>query len=323
VPKAAERSIDLRTWLQTGYLEEVGKPFRQTEWPNPNPKLYSVAFGTWTDSFKIPLTTVRAPYLQTDWPVPKGAKSVAGFEVSGIALPSAVVTYPASITFDWPNPRGYQFPVSLRTWTDSFKIPLTTVVGFNQRDWPNPRGPKGVDGFTQKGLGLTVSPFRQQDWPVPLGKVSYDLRGWTDRFKLPFTGVIPFNQKDWPVPKGPKAPPDFIGRPLTFTAVVVVTDPFHQLDWPNPLIEPKLTVSFEFPAWQNFLPPTPVPPIPTPLPRAKVIKVFVTGPQGQSQVTGPTVYTRVSSNQGETQVTGGKAKTQVKGPKGRTDVSDP
>jgi hypothetical protein len=169
----------------------------------PNPRGAKSVTVSWSDSFKLPLTTVKGT-AQYNWPNPVGSRrdgdlgqvgsglalntvtdtlipfsSVSAAKwntatrirsVSGspIALLTAVVVYPASITFDWPNPTrvivrrpdfvqrnfsllqpGPQIPVtgqktikwsrSMQTTTYNTSLYSENArLSIRQSDWPNP-----------------------------------------------------------------------------------------------------------------------------------------------------------------------------------------
>ncbi len=256
-----------------------GTPFAQKDWPNPrgirNPQDWQLRTPPQL------LATIKPPYTQFDWPVPRGAKPGVQDWVTGASLALATVDLSPATEISWPSFTQDRTSV----WATALGSPRLLFVPVVSPativfDWPNPRGPI---------------------FPI-------SLRTWSDSFKLPLTTVRPPSiQRDWPVPKGHGPRQSFTQVALTIATFVPPTPPPSQKNWPNPLPYPPLKITYEFPASQNFWPPTPPipPPIPTVLPRAKFIKASVSGPGGISQVSGP------------------RAKTLVRGPKGRTDASDP
>jgi hypothetical protein len=265
-PRGYQRSVDLLTWLQTGYAEEAGEPFSQTDWPVTRAILRLTSLS-WTDSFKLPLQTIE-PSNQYDWPVPRGPQplnlgSTDSFKLSLQAVvqpnqydwpvpkgPQCPVSHWSQSGFnvlqiipptafslaDWPNPRGAQQPAL--TWTDSFKLSLQSIVPPNQYNWPVPRGyVRNEFGYTQQTQLLSTAvqtPLFNEDQPNPRGPIRNEF-GWTDSFKLSLIGAdkLPVRQPDQPNPRGPQRSIDL----LTWAQTVYleeVSKPFRQLDWPNP-----------------------------------------------------------------------------------------
>src|SRR6185295_222674 len=95
-------------------------PNHQTDWPVPKTAERSIVLRTHSDSFKLPLTTVKPPYTNYDWPAPKGRQPpVVDWQNNiSLALIGATAARPGN-QFNWPNPRGYTRNGDL-TWTDSF-----------------------------------------------------------------------------------------------------------------------------------------------------------------------------------------------------------
>ncbi len=240
-PRAPRQTDYYTSWLQTPQQTASVQPFAQADWPNPGRGPQQSAL-TWTDTFKLPLTTVTPPYINFDWPnpyPPRRSIDLANFTSSGCSILRGPV-YPATITFDYPNPRGAQ-RVAL-FWSDAFKLPLTTVRAPAQlTDWPVPTGPRRVVDFgfvkptDPKIQPPTGVPKGLLDWPNPRGRQPLSVE-WSDKFKLPLTTTRPpFTQYDWPITR---AKPELVtlrtwaGRfSLTLTAVKPVG---RQLDWPNP-----------------------------------------------------------------------------------------
>jgi hypothetical protein len=145
-PRGYARVIDLWTWTQTGYLEEFGEPFNQTSWPVPKGPARLTALG-WTDSFKLPLTTVKPPFTQYDWPVPKKQRFVDGFVQEAHAHDFSISQ--PRVQHDWPVPPG---PKHLFTY------------GYEQSTWLSyispaipPPEPPGPPKPAKSGLALIGS----------------------------------------------------------------------------------------------------------------------------------------------------------------------
>jgi hypothetical protein len=330
VPQGPRRSGDLGLTgsglsLTTVVVYPVGF-FNQFDWPNPRGPAPTQWRG-FSDSFKLPLTTVRG-FNRTDWPNPRGPVPGSFWTQPGLALQTAIVVYPAQITFDWPNPRGPIPSVSLRTWTDSFKLPLTTVKGFNQYIWPVPAGPRSNPyqvTSSSAALLLQLNPFAQRDWPVPKGFTR--VQPWTDSFKLTLTTVRPpYIERKWPNPtvqlprsislrtwtQSPAVPP-----------VVVVQRPFGRTDWPNPLILPRFTGG-EFVFRTQFPPPVVVPPEPPIVERVvpKHSHMAIDTAMARMALSGTTSSGRVRSAKGTTSSRWRKSRGRIRSARSKTTPRD-
>jgi hypothetical protein len=171
--------------------------------------------------------------------------------------------------YDWPNPRGYVYPQSLRIFEQSLKIVLAgkdkQFLGPGQwktYDWPNPLIPRrSIDLITiadasefwllkDRFFGLAGNP--NFDWPVPKGyPIPLDVRSWIEDTNIQLIGQDQFfggpgqvpAQLDWPVPRGYAYPTDLrtlLSNLLQSTLATLVSSPFAQLDWQNPIVAGRL-----------------------------------------------------------------------------------
>jgi hypothetical protein len=360
-PRGYQRSLDLLTWLQTGFLEEAGEPFSQTDWPLPGrPRPVGLS---WTDSFKLPLQTIVGAN-QYDWPNPRGYTRNPDW-IEGTNLPLTVLATAPFVQADWPVPKGQKL-VGL-SWSDSFKLPLTTVVGANQYNWPNPRGYARVIDlwtWTQTGyLEEVGEPFNQTSWPVPKGPARLTALGWTDSFKLPLTTVKPpFTQYDWRNPFGPAA--EHIRRVHVHKGIapfVLQLNPFVQTSWPVPPGRQQPRYGYEQSTWLSYISPAIPPPEPPGPPKPAKSGLALIGSGAVHSVT-PVLGTltlchqqdaafqqdafqndafqmeitvcfdtgqpaaglpNVGTGSGVTQVKAGRARTTITAGRGRMDTDDP
>ncbi len=251
VPRGPRTTDYFASWSQTPQLVAVAPPFSATDWPNPGRGAPQSA-QTWTDSFKLSLTTVTPPYTQYDWPNPRPylrSIDLVNFTSSGCSILRGPV-YPATITFDYPNPRGAQ-RVAL-FWSDAFKLPLTTVrAPYTQFDWPVPRGARPVVDFGfVKPTDLKIQPPTGKpgallDWPVPKA-AARTVPYWTASFPLPLTTVRPpYINYDWPVVRSVRelaTQRNWSGR---FSLTLLAVRPSgRKLDWPNPAGYRPIQVGF-------------------------------------------------------------------------------
>ncbi len=240
VPRAPRWTVDFQV-QQAAQQVAAASPFFLADWPNPGRGAPQLAL-TWTDAFKLPLTTVAPPYTQYDWPNPRPylrSIDLVNFTSSGCSILRGPV-YPATITFDYPNPRGAQ-RVAL-FWSDAFKLPLTTVrAPYLQTDWPNPAGYRRVVDFgfvkstDPKIQPPTGTPIGQPSWPVPRGPAPIPLQ-FAGRFSLPLiTTRPPSTNYDWPVTRSRPEEATLRNWSGRFTLPLTTVRPAgRQLDWPNP-----------------------------------------------------------------------------------------
>jgi hypothetical protein len=187
-----------------GPAADPGKPFAQTEWPNPVRATPAVVTQlTWTDAFKLPLQQ-ELPSRQTEWPNPRGY--VPSIDLRTIINPALIAVppeIPNVMNYDWPNPRGPVSAISLLTWTVMPTWTLTFVpeMGRGQRFWPNPSlgprrlGPDWVRGSTWliSQPPPVISQARNRDWPNPRGpRRAVDLLTFINQTKeIPETPSVP------------------------------------------------------------------------------------------------------------------------------------
>jgi hypothetical protein len=158
-PRGYARVIDLWTWTQTGYLEEVGEPFNQTSWPVPKGPARLTALG-WTDSFKLPLTTVKPPFTQYEWRNPFGpaVEHIRRVHVHrGIA--PFVLQFNPFVQTSWPVPPGRQQP--------RYGYEQSTWLSYISPAIPPPE-PPGPPKPAKSGLALIGSGSVHTVPPVPV-----------------------------------------------------------------------------------------------------------------------------------------------------------
>lgn len=160
--------------------EATGVPFRPLDYPNPRAYQRSLDLRTWIQT-RRPIYDAQEvePFYQTNWPNPRGYPfplSNRGF-VAGTPL---LLRMSPFVQTDWPNPRGYPFPLSDRGFAAGTPL-LLTMSPFFQTEWPLPgrfafdkKLPIANRGFV-KGWGalyldIRWDPFNQLDWPVPKGR---------------------------------------------------------------------------------------------------------------------------------------------------------
>src|SRR6185295_10151457 len=164
VPKTAERSIVLRTHADSFKLPltTVKPPYTEYNWPNP--RGYPPLNVGWTDRVDLPVIAATAgiPGNQFNWPVPRGYTRNSDLTWSdSFKLP--LTTVKGFNQYDWPNPRGPRWTVDLVSWSQNGNKQQQEAP-FVQRDWPNPlraKPPVVLDWSETFALPLTTvkAPF--------------------------------------------------------------------------------------------------------------------------------------------------------------------
>ena len=197
-PRSGDTKFTLRTPL-TLVTAPVFDPFRQTEHPNPLPKLWTI-YGT-IDRFPLTLNIAPGtPFAQTQWPNP-----VRRLPEALSARSRQVIIGTPFVQTDWPNP-VLRVPPAL-TWLNTRPVPFAGGdKPFLQTAWPNPvLALKASPTWTNTRpipFNTGAKPFTQIDWPNPRLAVPAALT-FTQPAPLPFDGgEKPILQADWPVPKG-------------------------------------------------------------------------------------------------------------------------
>lgn len=246
VPRGAQPSIDLRTWLERYKLELIGQdtlPFPNRDWPNPRGAVPAVDLRTWLENTTYLIGKDSffglAGHPTFDWPNPRGPEFPTDLRTL-----AETITYLIgkdqlpTLNYDWPNPRGPIPPIDLRTWLERYKLELIgqDALPFFLTEWPNPRGKQPPTltwdhGDLLNTLYNILVPFAMSNWPVPMGSVpSVVLKTWLDEVKLNLLGKDQFF--------GLAGHPNF--------------------SWPNPPGYPSLVPPLIGPTNPNLLPPTPV-----------------------------------------------------------------
>ncbi len=125
-------------------LTTVRAPNLNFDWPVPARPMRVVDFGFVKPTDPKIQRPTGVPAFQTDWPVPQGRQPLTVEWSDKFKLPLTTTRAPFT-QYDWPVTRAKPEPSTLRTWAGRFSLPLTAVkpVG-RQLDWPNPSGPRAI-----------------------------------------------------------------------------------------------------------------------------------------------------------------------------------
>lgn len=300
-----------QTWINTVSLAltapEAGSPFNQEDWPLTPAAGRASDLRTWIDQTKLLLAV---PFKQTDWPNPapklrQALSYTASFPLVLIGQDAMVPGKP--LTDLPPQPVGRE--VQLRTWIQTTDIAYFVIepLPFNQYNWPINTGPKQPTqiftfAFNKNLHGQDRLPFRQQHWPLPAQRARQpDLITWIDRAKsylqpphrqrdwsLPVRRInpslsyiatfprtlvgadrLPFRQQDWPIPRDPRRVSSYTLPTAIWLYYQTVNLPFNQYSWPLPRQPAPLWMRYHFEVQGNNLLPywvSPIPPVPDPTP---------------------------------------------------------
>ncbi len=245
-----QRGVSLLTHTYLALALTV-QPFNQTDWPVPKAAQPASTLRTHSDSFKLPLTTVKPPYTEYNWPNPRGPKPLV-LDWTDTFKRTLIALAPPPNQYDWPVTRAVR--VLNQSSSDSFKLPLTTVTApYTEYNWPVPRAARQTDYYTSwlqtPQQQASFQPFAQSDWPNPGRGPQQSALTWADAFKLPLTTVAPpYTQYDWPNPRPYLRSIDLVN--FTSSGCSILRGPVYPatitFDYPNPRGYQRPTVEWTY-----------------------------------------------------------------------------
>lgn len=213
--------IDLRTWIESFPLELLGQDQmiagRTRDFPNPRgPTALNPDVGR--QSLALANVVPAPPFAQTNWPNPVLSRAdpvdLKTWTRGPLPLLLGQDLFPArGQTADQPNPRGAASYINA-SWTWAFSPGLI-----------------GQDKFPARGLTA--------DQPNPRGPLTFVNLTWSDSFKLSLIGNDKLPTKgmslDMPNPRQLWIPQYDVGY-SRLALTTIASPPFHQNNWPNPVL---------------------------------------------------------------------------------------
>jgi hypothetical protein len=189
-----------------------------------------------------PVTVIAKPFFQSDWPNPTQPYRI---EQTWAASYNKNLISQDRLPFrqqDWPNPIP---PALVKDWIQATNIALLTVAPalnitiskyYDRPQLAVPSAQSWEWSYNKNLIGQDQLPFRQADWPLtPAAQRAIDLATWIDRTRFLLTK--PFAQLDWPNPIPSARDPTLTTVAHGYNLDLIGQDrlPNRQQDWPLPI----------------------------------------------------------------------------------------
>jgi hypothetical protein len=248
LPRDVQRSLDLRTWLQTTTALTMGppRPIVQSDWPLPIPQSRIDQF--WAARAQlVPIPPDTTHILRPIWrslPDQPAQPLLQQSPFPNLVIRAVIVLLPNGQQRVELAP-SQVVPRLDQTWTWSYNQNLIGQDKLPTGEQFSELPPRDFARLFQTwinavNLSLATAPpnlfaqARQQDWPLPRGAEPDWRRSWEWAYNKNLIGqdVLPFRQSDWQLTPAAYRQPDlssWIDR-----VKLQLIKPFAQLDWPNP-----------------------------------------------------------------------------------------